>query len=323
LVAIGHLGISELKGNRQITVSSKETGTVLETVGFMLFRSEPVVVRIDPTGPSRTKVKTGDVIVAIDGHLITTDRAGKLFCDPPVGVPVELTLRRDGKTIRETIVPTWICQGDARGLMSHYILEGRVPPPEEELAEPARPARPAPPAEPAPPAPRDPSSALPWLGIALKCSIEGSWHSKNLRFTEPPEVFRVEPEGRAAAAGLKRRDVLTHIDGIPMDTVEGTDRFVEIGPGQEIEWTILRDGEPRTVDMAIEPLAQPSVRVETTPKVTVTVHPEVEILRYTGLLGDTAIEVRGSVLVNVTVDEENGQVIIRTPDTTIRLKKTD
>jgi hypothetical protein len=161
------------------------------------------------------------------------------------------------------------------------------------------------------------------MGFGLECSIDGHWTSDNMRFTEPPKVFRVEPDSKAKEAGLRPRDVITHIDGIPMDTIEGTERFTKIIPGQRIEWSVFRDGKQLKVDMKAEPIPRWADRLGEEPKINIMVNPMIDALRYSGLLGDTAIEVRGSVPVNVTVDEGRGQVIIQTGDTTVRLKKTD
>lgn len=329
---VGDLGITQLEGSIQAGKEDVDGGMR----PFLRFMSEPIVREIDPEGPAYGKLKKGDVIVAVDGSLITTEGAGRPFVDPPVGVPIDLRIRRDGKEGTVTIVPDWICMRTERVHLPRWIVYTgrtmrlpRVPvegvgetaprPPSAECPEPPRPARPE---RPEAPVPGGPGFPHPWMGIGLKCSVEGNWYTKDLRFTKPPEIFRLEPGSEAEKVGLERGDVLTRIDGIPMDTPEGTEHFVEVRPGQRVEWTVLRDGEPRTIEMDAKPVPQWEKRFKEAENVTY-LQPIVDALRYSGILGKTAIEVRGSAPVNVSVDYTLGLVTIKTPDTTIRLKITE
>lgn len=358
LVAVGDLGITQLEGAIQIA-KPDESGDVQIVLRFM---SEPVVREIDPDGPAVGKIRKGDVIVAVNGNLITTEGAGDAFVDPPVGVPVELRVRRDGKEGKVTIVPDWICVEKDSAVFPHWvniykrIIMGVAPRVREEMEERARkearetakerereskPHRPD--AGRVPRAPKPPRSDIeavphperpertavlipglphPWMGFGLECSIDGNWATEDLRFTEPPRVFRVEPDSKAKEAGLRRRDVITHIDGIPIDTLEGTERFTKITPGQRVEWKVLRDGKPVNIVMIAEPITRWAYLLKE-PDTTIVRGAIIHALRYSGVLGNTAIEVRGSAPVNVTVDEATGQVIIQTPDTTVRLKRTE
>jgi hypothetical protein len=308
----------------------------MRTVRFL---SEPVIGAVDPEGPSYGKVKEGDVLVAIGGELITTEPAGFIFATAPAGIPVELTLRRDGVEKKVTVVPTEICENDPRSFMSRLLEPLRVvhvirgTPDVEPQPVPSTPSMPKPersePVSPLPPGdllspqpPREPMGfPHPWMGIGLRCSIEGNWYSKDLRFTEPPTIFRLEPGSNAEKAGLERGDVITEIDGIPLDTLEGTEHFVNIKPGDTVEWTVLRDGRRRTVDMVAEPIPRWAKYLQQ--RAEGITEADTDALRYSGVLGETAIEVRGAAPVNVTVNNELGLITIRTPDTTIRLEKVE
>jgi hypothetical protein len=359
-VAVGDLGLTQVEGTIQIA-KPDDNGDIHIVLRFM---SEPVVKEIDPDGPAFGKIEKGDVIVAVNGKLITSEGAGQAFVNPPVGVPVDIRIRRDGREGKVTIVPEWICVDKESAIFPQWVnvykriimgvahkardaneqnvrervLEavrdsvrkshpdepGAEPPPRPSKAprpDAAAAVRPPRPDRPEPPVPGGPGFPHPWMGIGLKCNVSGNWYSKDLKFIDPPEVFRVEPASEAERAGLERRDLITHIDGIPMDTLEGTERFVEVRPGQRIEWTVLRDGEPRTLSMEAEPIPEYEERFEEARRIE-RIQPLIDALRYNGKLGDTAIEVRGSAPVNVSVDYVLGLVTIKTPDTTIRLKNT-
>jgi serine protease Do len=69
----------------------------------------------------------------------------------------------------------------------------------------------------------------------------------------------VEPGGPAAIAGLKPRDVVTMIDGFPIDSVPQYTAFLYLHPHDiPMEMKVLRDGKPVTV--SIKPaIAPPSI----------------------------------------------------------------
>jgi hypothetical protein len=66
-------------------------------------------------------------------------------------------------------------------------------------------------------------------------------------FGSLPRVYSVDLGGPAARAGVRRGDVITHIDGISILSPEGGRRFGAIRPGQAVRWTLLREGAIRTV----------------------------------------------------------------------------
>ncbi|MBE0592798.1 MAG: PDZ domain-containing protein, partial [Gemmatimonadales bacterium] len=70
------------------------------------FRSEPVITGAKPGGPADGNLKTGDVIVAIGGYLITTQEGGRLFGSVTPGEAVTLRIRRDGREGQVEITPS-------------------------------------------------------------------------------------------------------------------------------------------------------------------------------------------------------------------------
>jgi len=66
--------------------------------------------------------------------------------------------------------------------------------------------------------------------------LEGSrWE-----FEENPRVFSVDDDGPAARAGLRRGDILTHIDGLALVSDEGGRRLGQVKPGDEVEFVYRR-----------------------------------------------------------------------------------
>jgi S1-C subfamily serine protease len=72
------------------------------------FSVEPVVVELAPA-PVDDGPKIGDVLVAVDSTLITTQRGGRLLATLAPGAPVRLLVRRDGRLRELTFVAARGC----------------------------------------------------------------------------------------------------------------------------------------------------------------------------------------------------------------------
>jgi len=246
-----------------------------------VFLSEPTVSALDPDGPGFGRLEAGDVIVAVDGVLITTPEGGERFSRITDGEVVELTLRRDDTLVYERIFPE--ARERATAPFPRVVVSPSIPNIErlteslkalsrvmpELQAMPAMPAMPEMPAMPAlpeiPPMPEMPAfpdldidtRPLGWFGIGI--SFSGSMYQRGVdgertrwNFDDPPKVRSVDPDGPADNAGLRRGDVLTHIDGVPLDSAEGGQRFSDVRPGQAVTWTVRRHGSTRTVEVVAE-----------------------------------------------------------------------
>jgi len=73
------------------------------------FSTEPRLADIDARGPGREVLREGDVLVAIDGTLITTAEGGRRLGSVKPGDDVRLTLRRRGREIDAHVTAVESC----------------------------------------------------------------------------------------------------------------------------------------------------------------------------------------------------------------------
>ena len=282
LPEVGYLGIGDLSCDCSTNFAMKSRDGQAQLTRVWRFRSEPVVRNILDDGPSKGKLREGDVITAIDGLLITTREGSARFSSLEPGQTVRFTVRRDGREMPVVVNVGKICPEELGGVFS---LGELVAPRAPETPEPRVMVLPTPDAAPAPAAPEAPETppapprmptprawrwsfrtprsaevpmfrpeALPqgWLGIGLTCQDCGGEVSDGARtpvwtFGTIPTVSYVDPEGPSARAGLHRGDQLTHIDGVSLVTPEGGKRFGAVKPGQVVRWRVIRDGSPRVI----------------------------------------------------------------------------
>jgi hypothetical protein len=313
------------------------------------FRTEPEVLAVARGFTTGDELRPGDRIVALDGRLITTREGGNALARIRAGQRIELRVRRDGRLEDLELVAGSAC-ALRRAVDEREIEVDRVAPlppgfdmvelpplPDAPGAADAPTAR-TPRATDAPPSPGAPRpSRSPWRVLPSPPSAPRTLTGENLRVTPPGylgfgfscarcgirdgEFFFSGPivvEGLAAAgpaarAGLESGDSIVALDGTPMAEEAAGDRFGDVQPGDTVRLTVRRGGQDRGVTLvAGERLATtapppPTLRVE-------------DRVRFDGKLGDVEIEVRGAP-VRVTRDEGTGELVIRTRDTVVRLRK--
>jgi PDZ domain len=305
--------------------------TMFTREGRWHFRSEPTVTGIRDGGPAEGRLRDGDVIVAVDGMLITTEQAGRRFGAIRAGDSVRLSVRRNGRVRDVTIRAGERCFVGPQAPRAPQAPRPPVPPvppaprtppaprPPRAPAPPAPAVAPTPPAPPrAPEPPPPPPAILPdgWFGFGIECG-ECGWRRRGREvvwtFSSAPVVTNVEPGSPAARAGLRRGDQLTFVDGVALTRPEGGEKFVSIRPGQTVRWTYRRGGLIR----------EATIRAERRPDYVVSPAPTppavADRLRYSGSVGNTAVEVRGAP-VTVSVDERTGETVIRSRDLTVRIR---
>jgi membrane-associated protease RseP (regulator of RpoE activity) len=300
------------------------------------FETEPEITRIDRDAPTTGWLKQGDVIVAVDGLLITTKKAGIRFANLVAGEPVQLTVRRAQRERTLTMVARKLPEPDIPiEFRAHYnerdntltVIRGKVLIPELArtietienrenerarktdslgiLASPQYADR----------APRG------WIGFGL--SFAGSMRRNDdgkpadWIFFEQPSIKSIQPDSPADQAGLRVNDVLLAIDGLALDSESGGRRFSRMEPGETIAWKVKRGRETMTIEtVAAE---RPSRLAPPEPESGVLAPDTLPPIRYIGGLGATKIEVRGSRTVQIDTVDETGEIVIRASDAVVRL----
>jgi len=354
-IAKGSLGYSGLECNCDFTYLKEDRG---EGQFFYRFRSEPVILSVKANGPADGKLREGDVVTAIDGHLITTREGGRRFANPAVGRPLPLRIRRDGREMEVQIVPEWECQ-------RIEFAPPAAPAPEAQPAQPARPVAPtagvvaravpepsrvvveAPvvvevmPAQPAPPAPvagvavplaPRPPAALPKgeLGFGISCreckvGVEGDSSAPVWEFSSNPVLTGVEPGKPAYRAGMRSGDVLTHINGHAMTSAVGGRLFGAIQPGDTVTFRFARNNTSREAQVVAEEREvwqrfdpRDYTEAAVAERVARGIAVRERVTRFTGALGDAHILVTGGP---ITVSQTDTEVIIQSQDILVRITK--
>ena len=320
------------------------------------FTSEPKVLAVKPGSPADGKIREGDAIVAVDGYLITTGEGGRRLANLKPGQVVSMVVRSGNRERTVEIVPDSECP--RRGAYAAAPALAAVP--DVPDAAPAVSASvgvaatvpraavaPRPDAAPGSlgvavsvgPVPRPTYTLLPsgWFGFGIQCtncrwSVEDETGKSEWAFSVPPEIRSVQDGSPADAAGLRRGDVLLEIDGESLISRDGGRRFGSIEPGETVRWTYRRGSETRTTaatarqrpDMpapAPMPDAAPTVYSGQLARTYAT--PSVTKLRYSGLVGGTSVEVRGTGSVVVNIIEPGREIEIVTSDSRTRIRLDD
>jgi hypothetical protein len=106
LPAFGSLGIEEFRCVGGACAVNMRSGDPYAHS----FSTEPRISKIDPSGPGSNVLRSEDVLVSVDGRLITTAEGGRRLGSIRPGQAVELTLRRDGREISARIQAVSSCE---------------------------------------------------------------------------------------------------------------------------------------------------------------------------------------------------------------------
>ena len=327
---VGSLGITGIQCERCQFITSPGAD-------HAVFYTEPVILGLNPSAPSSHVLREGDVLMAIDGELITTSQGWDRFNNLPSVGTVNLRVRREGRVVEVSVPLMPVCA--QRGDVPSPVIAGRP----VSAPRPPRPgspasARPVTASAPRPPdavaeavpavasvqvAARAPIPPVPSLGEMSPraslgfgfqcsyCSFDTETHAWD--FTAAPEVQGVSRGGAAWEAGLRAGDLIVAIDGQDILTPEGGSRFADIEPGEAVVWTIERSGRRQDLEAVAEE--------RDAPRVWSTVEPTERLIRFTGTVGGTTVEVSGA-RVSVTESEDGNLIVIQTGDNVIRIRAT-
>jgi len=286
------------------------------------FSSEPTIGGIKADGPAAGKLKNGDVIAAIDGHLITTREGGRRFGLLEAGKPVMLKVRRGGRELDVAVTPAATCETVRTAVRAPRVDAAPRPVREPRPPRPTAAPRPRRTVEvPAPPPPPEPRARL---GFSIRCSdctIDRTEDAVVWSFREPPTVQRVERDGPAYAAGIRSGDILTHINAVPLTTEEGGRLFGAVEAGDTVSLRLVRNGMERDVGVVPESKVVLARRLLEAARVR-GVAPEPTPLadvaepRFSGNIGDAFVQVTGGP---ITVTRTEEEIVIRSQDITVRI----
>jgi hypothetical protein len=206
------------------------------------FATEPRLRGILPSGPSAGKLRDGDILISIDGVLITTREGGRRLANLTPGKAVTLRIRRGDKEMDVTVVPKLGCNmprlavfgggSDTAPALQRGESE-RVP---LRLLRELRAA----------PAPVD-------FGMEIDCGSCGWRYTEDgdlvFETLNAPSVVSVERGGPAEDAGLRPGDVLLKVDGQPLPSPGGGERLGRLQPGDTVTLEIGRGGSLRSVEI--------------------------------------------------------------------------
>jgi hypothetical protein len=231
------------------------------------FSVEPILWRIDSLGPGAHKLQNGDVLVAVNGFTVTSERGSEELSGLQADVPIRLLLRRDNRTFEVDITPAWTCDGVMVSAGPSHIppmvaiglenLRTAIQVRETVQAQESLRARQTLRLAERYDALRS-RGAAGTLGLGIQC-VRCSFRypsgdsSAVWEFSEYPRLMSVEPGGAADEAGLQVGDVLTHVEGLDLTTPEGGQRWGTLKAGDEVEIRYRRGNESRTTTLTVDP----------------------------------------------------------------------
>ena len=305
------------------------------------FSAEPTIRTVEPGSAADGKIEDGDRLVAIDGHLITTAEGGDRLANLTPGETVSIVVRRGSREMTLEVVPRSECPRSGGAAAAPAIAASPSPLRVPYVPRPDRMPAPAVPATPATgvsvgAVPRPTLDLLPsgWFGFGIQCtecrwSVDDEDGTSEWEFSTPPEISSIQAGSPAAEAGLRRGDVLLEIDGESLVTEEGGRRFGSVKPGQDVRWTYTRDGETRTTTATAAerqaptaplPPASPSAGYAGVSSGVGYTAADLRALRYSGLVGETSVEVRGAGSVVVNIIDPGREIEIVTADSRTRIR---
>ncbi len=189
-------------------------------------------------------IRKGDVIVELDGDRVRSVRQlTRLVQETPSGRSVQTVLLRDGQRTTVAVTPR---EGDRFHFDSFEELGDRM----RDLRYRVAPAPPAPPARPMPPSAwvLDDLLGRSTSRLGLTVSALSSQLAEYFGTKDGVLVTSVSDGSAAAKAGVKAGDVITSLNGSPVDAPADVRRRIQnLNDGEEVTIVVVRDRKPVTL----------------------------------------------------------------------------
>lgn len=212
-----------------------------------------VVVEEVATGSPAEKggIRKGDVIVEFDGERVRSARQlTRLVQETPAGRSVTAAILRDGQRSTVTVTPS---ESSTFSFGDLPELEGWA----RDFAYSVVPRPPSPPSRPMPPSAPGVRRFDELIGRASRLGVTVDSLSPQLAeyfgTKQGVLVTSVYDDSAAAKAGLKAGDVITSLNGSPVDQTSDVRRMIqELQEGDEFTLQVMRDRKPLTLKGKVE-----------------------------------------------------------------------
>jgi len=212
-----------------------------------------VIESVDENSPaSKAGLKTGDVVVEFDGERVRSARQfTRLVSETPEGRTVAAAVMRDGQRVTVTVTP----QASDNAFRFFNGEEWRFAEPFrrfETIPAPARPARPTTPR----PAPLPPTfERFFWAGsnqLGITIADLEPQLAEYFGTKQGVLVSSVTADSAAAKAGLKAGDVITSVNGNPVEGPNDLRSRIRDLQGEEFTLGVVRDKKSMTLKGKLE-----------------------------------------------------------------------
>lgn len=208
------------------------------------------ITRVDHDGPAgKVGLQVRDVVVRINGQAIEgEEQCRRILRETPPGRSVTLSISRNGQMIDISATLANRAEVEKRAWDEHFVVP--QPQPNDSYM-------PAPQAEPKESQFGAAKSFLgnhltfssPYTGLTLDAvgaqlaEFFGAKDGKGLL------IHTVDANSPAASAGLRAGDIVTRVNGRPMESTKDWDRMLRDTRGKSVGVTILRDKREQTLTM--------------------------------------------------------------------------
>ena len=219
-----------------------------------------LIDEVEEETPAATAgLRSGDVVVEFDGERVRSARHfSRLVQETPDGRTVKATIVRDGSRQTLDVTPSTAERFGNRDFMIH------LPDFEHEIERGLEAL------------PRNFAFDFDWDSSPMLVGGRGRLGARLQPLTEQlAEYFgakegvlvsSIEPDSPAAAAGLKAGDVITSVNGRPVDSSRDvTQEIRDAGESKDVEVGVLRDRKPLTLKLQIPERRRPAARRFTRP----------------------------------------------------------